>query len=71
MIHDELKQSWTDLFSDAVDNDDADDELFDVIVLALYDLVVEHFPKISIVEGLHYFKSQIPRKKEAIASPTE
>ena len=39
------------------------------MVVELYELVAEHFLRISIIEGLHSFKTAIPRqKKQALRS---
>ena len=53
-----LKTSWLELF-DA----NGDDETFNSMLVESYELVTEHFLRISIVEGLQSFKASIPRKK--------
>ena len=58
----ELSSAWMDLFADTEHNND--DETFNSMVVELYELVAEHFLRISIIEGLHSFKTAIPRKKK-------
>ena len=55
-----------DLFADSEDNND--DDTFNSMVVELYELVAEHFLQISIIDGLHSFKTAIPRKKQALRS---
>ena len=63
-----LMQDRSRLFAKATTDDD-DDQTFACMVDELYGLVVEHFLRISIIEGLHAFKNQIPKtKKQALRS---
>lgn len=58
---DDIFLTWMDLFSVS---DDDDDDTFSSMLIELFELVSEHFLRISIVEGLHTFKTEIPRKKK-------
>ena len=50
------------LFADSEDNND--DDIFNSMVVELYELMAEHYLRISIIDGLHSFKTAIPRKKK-------
>ena len=51
-----------DLFADSEDNND--DDIFNSMVVELYELVAEHCLRISIIDGLYSFKTAIQRKKK-------
>ena len=54
-----------DLFADSEDNNN---DIFNLIVVELYELVAEHFLRTSIIDGLHLFKTAIP---EETSSPKQ
>ena len=56
-------KTWLDLFGA-----NEDDETNTSMIVELYELVTEHFLRISIVEGLQLLKASIPRKKQALRS---
>ena len=63
--NDSLLQEWNRLF--APGSPDDDDNTFNCMTDELYGLVMEHFLRISIADGLHAFKIQIPKtKKQAL-----
>ena len=67
--NEDLLDQWIDLFSvRSSEETDAlgtrDDEVFVDLLTELYELVVEYFLRIAVVDGLHEFKSIIPRKKK-------
>ena len=51
-----------DLLADSEDNND--DDIFNSMVVELYEIVAEHCLRISIIDVLHSFKTAIPRKKK-------
>lgn len=67
--NDDLLDQWIELFSIRISEEtDArgtrDDEVFVDLLVELYELVVEYFLRIAVVDGLRDFKSVIPRKKK-------
>ncbi|XP_069103899.1 uncharacterized protein [Argopecten irradians] len=60
--NEDLLDEWIQLFSNTLD--DTEDEVFLSLLLDLYSVVNEHFVRIALLEGLHTFKTLIPRKKK-------
>ena len=70
LANETLLEIWLDLFcgqcaSEPVNSDE--DELYIMMLSELFEFVVEHFLRISLVEGLYNFKTELSRnKKQAI-----
>ena len=62
-----LLEKWLNLFSAECASEPEvsdEDELYIMMLSELFEFVVEHFLRVSLVEGLYYFKTELPRKKE-------
>jgi len=66
MAEESLFQSWIDLFSeqDEQKEQDDEDEIFLSMLFELFQLVSEHFLRISIAERIQALKESIPKKKK-------
>ena len=70
LANETLLEIWLDLFcgqcASEPENSD-EDELYIMMLSELFEFVVEHFLRISLVEGLYNFKTELSRnKKQAI-----
>lgn len=70
LANETLLEIWLDLFCGqcACEPENSDeDELYIMMLTELFQFVIEHFLRISLVEELYHFKTELPRnKKQAI-----